>query len=105
MQSRKILATAAFIFLLLSLCSAQQNNIWYFGGSAGLNFNPGGTNPVIPQPIFDGQLNTYEGCATICDAGGKLLFYTNGRQIYNRNHVIMMNGDTWPDTPLPSRQL
>ena len=50
----------------------QQANYWYFGDKAGLNFN---TSP--PTALTDGQLNTFEGCATISDNNGALLFYTS----------------------------
>jgi gliding motility-associated-like protein len=33
-----------------------------------------------------------EGCATISDASGQLLFYTDGSFVYNKNHQIMQNG-------------
>lgn len=33
-----------------------------------------------------------EGCGSICDANGNLLFYTNGVTVYNRKHEIMLNG-------------
>jgi hypothetical protein len=31
-----------FFFLWLFQCAAQQNNTWFFGSTAGLNFNPNG---------------------------------------------------------------
>lgn len=37
-------------------------------------------------------MNTWEGCANVADKDGNLLFYTNGRFLYNRNHVIMKGG-------------
>ncbi len=57
---------------------------WYFGTGAGLTLNSG-----TPQTLTDGQLQTDEGCAAISDASGQLLFYTDGRTIWNRNHDIM----------------
>ena len=67
--------------------SGKEGNIWYFGQNAGLDFNSG--NPVA---LTDGQLNTDEGCATISDKNGDLLFYTDGIIVYNRNHTQMPNG-------------
>ena len=76
------------LLILLSLFSTAQAgkeyNIWYFGDRAGLDFNSG-----KPVTLSDGALSTAEGCATICDSTGKLLFYTNGVIVYNRNHEIM----------------
>ena len=75
------------LFLVIGftpLLNGQSGNlIWYFGQHAGLDFN---TNP--PQSI-SGQLNSNEGCATMCDQSGQLLFYTNGKHIWDRNHQLM----------------
>ena len=60
---------------------------WYFGHNAGLDFTSG-----TAVPVFDGALNTKEGCASISDSDGNLLFYTDGRFVYNRNHQLMPNG-------------
>ncbi len=38
-------------------------------------------------------MNAPEGCATISDHNGKLLFYTNGQRITSRRHTLMKNGD------------
>lgn len=79
---------SAFFIFIFNLCFSQnESNIWYFGENAGVNFNTG-----VPQPLTDGQLNTNEGCASISDKNGKLLFYTDGVTIWNRNHVVMQNG-------------
>jgi gliding motility-associated-like protein len=37
-------------------------------------------------------LNTAEGCATISDKNGNLLFYTDGISVWDRTHVQMANG-------------
>jgi len=68
--------------------SAGEANIWYFGYNAGLDFN---TTP--PTVLTDGKVATYEGSATICNAAGELLFYTDGMKVWNKNHVVMPNGN------------
>ncbi len=80
----------AFFFILLSqlLFSQGEATYWYFGDHAGIKFNSDGS--VIA--LTDGQLSTIEGCATISDATGQLLFYTDGITVYDRNHQIMPNG-------------
>lgn len=77
------------LFVIIAHLSVSQNEsaIWYFGEFAGLDFNNG--NPV---PLTNGQLNTKEGCATICDANGSLLFYTDGKTVWDRQHNVMPNG-------------
>ena len=77
-----------FLILSLNLFSQRQADNWYFGNKAGINFkNP---NPVI---LNDGEMNTPAGCASISDREGNLLFYTNGKTVFNKNHQIMENGD------------
>ena len=80
-----------FSFFLIQQATAQQNNIWYFGEKAGISFNTG-TGATIPIAITNGAMTALEGCASICDANGALLFYTNGETVYNRNHKVMANG-------------
>jgi len=80
----------AFIVLLSAVVAeAQQKeaNVWYFGRFLGLDFNTG-----TAVPLNDGQLNTTEGVATISDANGGLLFYTDGIRVWNKLHQVMPNG-------------
>ena len=67
----------------------QVSNQWYFGEQAGIEFTGGA------QAILDANnMLAAEGCATISDVNGKLLFYTNGFTVWNREHEVMLNGDT-----------
>lgn len=80
----------ALTFILFYSCfiySQKEANIWYFGRYAGLDFNSG--NPIA---LPASQMNTYEGCASIADSNGNLLFYTDGSTIWNKNHKVMLNG-------------
>lgn len=63
---------------------SKRTNIWYFGRNAGINFNI-----TPPAPLIDGQINTWEGCATLCDTAGNILIYTDGQKIWNKNHQII----------------
>ena len=74
-------------FFGLYATAQQETAIWYFGEGAGLDFNSG-----APVPLTDGALVTQEGGASIADATGNLLFYTDGSTIWNRNHAQMPNG-------------
>ena len=76
-------------FLGLNLVAQNQASNWYFGENAGLSFNLD-TNTV--SRTLDGQLNTREGCSSISDDTGNLLFYTDGLTVWNRNHTVMLNG-------------
>ncbi len=75
------------ILFTATVHSQNESANWYFGDNAGLNFNSSN-----PTPLIDGALNTKEGCATISDPLGNLLFYTDGKTVYDRNHNIMPNG-------------
>ncbi|MFD0861290.1 T9SS type B sorting domain-containing protein [Sungkyunkwania multivorans] len=89
MTTKNLLATlCALCFHTLIFSQGEANN-WYFGDGAGLRFNADGTVTATD----DGQLFTDEGCATISDANGDLLFYTDGITVYTRNHQVMANGN------------
>lgn len=78
-----------FVFLFFSTPSFGQKEaaIWYFGNNAGLDFNSGS-----PVALTNGKLNTAEGCTTISDKNGNLLFYTDGSIVYDKSHQVMPNG-------------
>jgi gliding motility-associated-like protein len=78
-----------FLFALVTLQSfcQKQNNVWYFGSTAGISFN---TSP--PTTLNDGVFNHSEGVSSICDINGNLLFFTNGIKVWNKNRLQMANG-------------
>jgi hypothetical protein len=84
---KKIAGTTLLVLFTMLLYAQKHANIWYFGHNDGLNFN---TNP--PTMLTDGQLSSYEACASIADESGHLLFYTDGVTVYNKQHQVMANG-------------
>ncbi|MBX3042884.1 MAG: T9SS type A sorting domain-containing protein [Candidatus Kapabacteria bacterium] len=89
---KNILCSLFVIILFISDLYSNNPKIWdnwYFGRNAGMTFN---TTNRIPATLNDGKLYTLEGCASISDPDGNLLFYTNGVYVYNKNHDIMING-------------
>ncbi|MFM7155327.1 MAG: hypothetical protein ACKOZV_14505, partial [Bacteroidota bacterium] len=93
----KKLTIALLLSAVISSTYAQkEGNIWHFGMGAALDFNPGA--PVITTPS---SMFSFEGSASIADANGNLLFYSNGGgrdpvlsgqssgKIWNRNHDVM----------------
>lgn len=46
-----------------------------------------------PPIVITGSMNTSEGCASISDLNGNLLFYTDGVTIWNQTHSVMANGN------------
>ncbi|WGD33955.1 T9SS type B sorting domain-containing protein [Olleya sp. YS] len=86
------------VTLLCSYSFVAQNEAanWYFGNNAGINFD---TNTNAVTAVLDGQLATDEGCTSISDGNGDLLFYTDGITVYNQNHAIMPNGNSLKGNP------
>jgi len=84
--------TKLLLLLLLTLqfkaFAQKEATNWYFGDKAGLNFSKG-----YAEALADGAMQQIEGCATISDPEtGRLLFYTDGITVWNRQHQIMPNG-------------
>ncbi len=77
-----------FLFSFSFIFSQGETSNWYFGKNAGITFNSDGSVTALNG----GKLNTYEGCASISEDTGSLLFYTDGIRVYNRNHELMENG-------------
>ncbi len=84
------------LLLLLSSTwafSQGEASNWFFGGAAGIKFNNDGTVTtlsVAPNPIM---IQTTEGCSAYSDVSGNLMLYTDGRTVWDRNHLEMPNGD------------
>lgn len=90
-MKKKIVAIVILLIVAASQLSTAQLEAsnWYFGFNAGITFDPV-TGAVTP--VTNGQLDTFEGCASISDSSGNLLFYTDGITVFDRNHLIMQNG-------------
>ncbi len=65
----------------------RANSFWVFGENAGLDLSSGSPTG-IPTTVYGP-----EGRASVADpASGRLLFYTNGNKVWNRNQRVMPNG-------------
>ncbi|MFT6865443.1 MAG: gliding motility-associated-like protein [Cyclobacteriaceae bacterium] len=60
---------------------------WYFGEEAAIDFTNG-----APVALYDNVMTSPDGCASISDINGDLLFYTNGSTVWNKEHKVMVNG-------------
>ncbi|MFV7235203.1 T9SS type B sorting domain-containing protein [Flavobacterium sp. ZB4R12] len=65
--------------------SQQEASVWCFGSGAGLKFNPDGSVTTVISGVSAPQ-----GCSTISDSNGSLLFYSNGVTIWNKIHQPMV---------------
>ena len=95
----KKIISLVIILSTFSVFSQGEANNWFFGNGAGLVFD-NVTGAVTPSNAAQATINTNEGCSSISDPGGNLLFYTDGRTVWNANHQIMPNGDYFGNTGL-----
>jgi gliding motility-associated-like protein len=90
MAVKKLVFHILFLFLCIGTSYAQQFNNWVFLNNNGLTFN---TNP--PSFFGGGQITNNPGwysCASISNANGQLLFYSDGVRVWNKNNQLMPNG-------------
>ncbi len=83
----KLICISLFIFHSLNCHSQKEGNQWYFGYRAGLSFN---SSP--PKALNDSKIYQWEGCSSMSDESGNLLFYTDGITVWNKMHKEMENG-------------
>jgi large repetitive protein len=71
----------------------QRSNVWYFGNRAGIDFNPiFNTPPGAAVALSDSNMDAPEGCATISDRNGQLIFYTDGDKVFDKTHTQIESG-------------
>ncbi|MFK7809794.1 MAG: hypothetical protein AB8F74_18450, partial [Saprospiraceae bacterium] len=98
----KILPTLFFVFLFAGFSFAQVKHDynWAIGQGArppgnpidagmDINFN---TNPISISHMWR-DIDMEGTNATMSDAEGNLIFYTNGCKIFNADHELMENGN------------
>src|SRR6188768_3845756 len=97
----RIILFLIFISVGDSFCQ-NRNSVWCFGDSSGIDFN----NINNPLPLHS-AVKSRGSCASIADSNGNLLFYSsfdgdlfNGAaylangEVYNKQHQLMVNGDS-----------
>jgi hypothetical protein len=80
--------TVVLLFLATGSFGQKYGNIWQFGYHVEVNFN-------ACDPVASNRFNNnsgFEGCSTISDANGQLLFYTNSDSVWNHLGQAMPNG-------------
>jgi gliding motility-associated-like protein len=84
------------LLLLLTVCSSlaaysqRQNDTWLFGTWLGVKFN-GTTRQVLPGKAS--AMYAPAGCASISDPRtGALVIYSNGRSVWGKDNLILLNG-------------
>ena len=68
----------------------RLNYNWLFGQRAGISFDPikSGATPVV----ISGAVVSQEGCSSISNQEGNLLFYTDGETVFTSANTIMQQG-------------
>lgn len=82
-----LLVMIVFFYTVAFLQAQPQNNNWFFSQGNGLNFSAG-----APVTAGGGRITAMEGAASISDKLGRLLFYSDGVTVWNKNHAVMVNG-------------
>jgi len=62
------------------------NQNWVFGRRAGLDFST-----PVPTPLVT-AISTLEGCASISDANGDLVLYTDGQEVWDDTNTVRATG-------------
>jgi gliding motility-associated-like protein len=81
-----ILVCLLCVFDVSAQYGINQNKNWVFGHHAGIRFGVGSPSS------FSSNIDAPEGCASVSDASGMLLFYTDGKKVWNRTGSLMPNG-------------
>lgn len=77
-------AQQLFVAASCAPIAGPQGN-WYFGNNAGLNFSSGS-----PVAVLNNAITSLEASVTQSDAAGNLLFYSDSKFVYGRNHVQLL---------------
>ena len=95
------------VLLLITMCihAQKEQSNWLFGFNAGLTWQTttsysatgvyGTANATLtnmPTALSGSPLATHEGCFSISDVNGNLLFFSDGMTVWNKNMAVMTNG-------------
>jgi len=67
--------------------SQKQQHVWYFGDKAGIDFNSGAAVALTDEDV----MTAYKASGVMSDSLGNLLFFTNGKKIWDRTFSLMPN--------------
>jgi hypothetical protein len=76
-----------FILFRFSASAQKETDNWVFGDRYWVDFSTGA--PVLKT---SSAIDAPEGCSSISDEQGRLLFYTNGEKVWSAQHELMPNG-------------
>ncbi len=76
-----------FVFFCALSVNGQSGNNWTFGYGYGLNFN------TFPPSTFKSNSANNTMTASMSDSSGQLLFYYDGKNVYNSRHEPIANSN------------
>lgn len=88
---RSIQLLVIFLFLHATLYAQIENSHWCFGWNAHVIFNSTPPN-VGTAAITLGHPGDSDQGASVSNAAGQLLFYTDGINVWDNTHTLMPNG-------------
>ena len=103
-MKKVILALVISVVVCMQIQAQKEANNWAFGQNVGLTWNTtqsltatglaGTANAVLDGlPTFTRtSIVTQEGCFSLSDSDGNLLFYSDGMTIWDKNNAVMTNG-------------
>ena len=84
---KQLLLLIALLAFITGKSQIETTYQWHFGENASIDFSTG-----IPAATTGSMISTIEGCASISDDLGNLLFYSDGRLVWDASHNVMPNG-------------
>jgi gliding motility-associated-like protein len=72
---------------LLQIYAVGQSQFWPYGAGGGITIQPNGGVTDVGS-----SMSTGEGCASIQDNSGEVLFYTNAADVYDKNGTVVNTG-------------
>ena len=67
--------------------SQMQQHVWYFGDKAGIDFTSGSAVALTNEDV----MTAYKASGVMSDSAGNLLFFTNGKKVWDRTFSLMDN--------------
>ncbi len=84
---RYLLCLFSTFILVPQLFAQGENNVWTFGWHNGLDFSNN------PPTFFQSSNESLEGSASVSDAAGNLVFYSDGNHVWDASGAMMPNGN------------
>ncbi|MDH6358703.1 PKD domain-containing protein [Parabacteroides sp. PF5-9] len=103
---RCICITFILVSNLFYIQAQKEAYNWFFGYNSGLTWKttrslpavglfstaPNTTLDNLPDFVAGSKIQTHEGCFSLSDSKGDLLFYSDGMTIWDKEHGVMENG-------------